>query len=97
MFFGKKKEAKTYSFEQMVEISTIKGLVTSCNEAMPFYPDKSYLTRRLEKIIHTEERWNTFLKDNPEFESTMMRADFDQLELTKKMLVFRIENDKINL
>lgn len=89
--FGKKKEIKTYTFEQMVEIIKIKGLVDSCNEPWGFIPDKSILTKRLERMVHVEERWNNFVKENPELEKEMY-VEFETLKMNKKMLMFRIEN-----
>ena len=93
--FGKKKvEVKTYSFEDMVELSKIKGLVMTCNDTINSYGDASYLTHRLEMIVHVQGRWAEFLKKNPEFEETM-KMDFNQLELTKALVTFKIENPNL--
>ena len=89
--FKKKEETKTYSFEEMEELVKIKGLVMVCNEAIKSYGDIAYLTNKLEMIVHTEERWAGFLKRNPELEG-LMRIDFNQLGLTKKLVTFKIEN-----
>ena len=94
MFLIRKKEVKTYSFEDMEEMATIKGLVTSCNTPIRSDADTLYLTRRLEKIVKTQERWENFIKRNPEMEMIMM-MDFNELELTKHLVTFKLENNRV--
>ena len=94
MFFNKKKETKTYSYEEMVELFRIKKQLDSCNEPNCFKQDKEYMTKKLERIIRTEERVAAFLKGNPEFEKELF-MDLDILAMTKKMLILRIENDDL--